>query len=67
MQDLKPSITIPPNFPDTVTLTPGEEPYPEQPTDEGPQQEIPPMIPSWEPPRQPEIGLITPEPPRLAL
>lgn len=53
----KPSITIPSNFPGTVTVTPGEEPYPD---DEN--NQIGPV--TSEPTRQPEIGPTTPEPTR---
>lgn len=37
----QPSVTIPPNFPDTVTISPGEESYPEQAGDEPSQPDIP--------------------------
>jgi hypothetical protein len=66
-----PSLTVPPNLPNQVVITPGMTPYPEDDQQEAGATDNPSDIPSQdigtptytpEPSRQPEIGSVTPLP-----
>jgi hypothetical protein len=69
----RPTLTVPPNFPGAVTISPGETPYPED-TGGGSEQDIggtqpgertTPSGPDWNPPQEDTSGVVTTPPKRL--